>query len=77
MPDLGPRYDMKYLPGLFLPEEPIRNSGFKGQLLTPRDGCGVTKESAGRIVGGTPAKRGKIAQINNFLRSMNFFRIID
>lgn len=61
MPDLGPRIDLdaKFLPGLFLPEEPARNTGFKGQLLTPKDGCGMTKESAGRIVGGTPAKPGK------------------
>lgn len=49
---------MKYLPGLFLPEEPIRNAGFKGKLLTPKDGCGISKENAPRIVGGLPAKNG-------------------
>lgn len=59
MPDIGPRVDLKYLPGLDLPDKPPVGTGFKGHILSPKEGCGVSKEGAGRIVGGTPAKPGK------------------
>lgn len=59
MPDIGPRVDLKYLPDLDLPDKPPIATGFKGKLLTPKDGCGASKESAGRIVGGTAAKAGQ------------------
>lgn len=59
LPEIAPRVQMKLLPGLFLPEEPARNAGFKGKLLTPAEGCGLSKVGAGRIVGGTPARNGK------------------
>lgn len=56
MPLLGPTLELKYIPIL----EQVKYGGAsKGKLLTPKDGCGVTKESAGRIVGGTPARRGQ------------------
>lgn len=58
LPDIGPRIDMKSLPGLFLPEEPLRNTGLKGHLLSPKEGCGTSKVGAPRIVGGLPAKNG-------------------
>lgn len=70
LPDIGPRIDMKLLPRLYLPEEPVINSGFKGHLLSPKEGCGISKVGAPRIVGGTSAKPGKnlskIAQIMFF-----------
>lgn len=59
MPDIGPRIALKSLSGHFLPSRPVKNSGFKGKLLTPDDGCGVSKESAHKIVGGSPAKPGQ------------------
>lgn len=59
MPDIGPRIPLKSLSGRFLPSRPVKNSGFKGKLLTPKDGCGVSKESAHKIVGGSPAKPGQ------------------
>lgn len=58
MPELGPRVDLKHMPELSLPDKPPVVAGFRGQLLKPNDGCGVSKEIAGRIVGGTPAKPG-------------------
>lgn len=58
LPDIGPRIDMKQLPRLYLPEEPAINLGVKG-LLTPKEGCGISKVLAPRIVGGSPTKPGK------------------
>lgn len=60
MPELGPRVelDQKYFPGLFFPDEPVRNAGFKGKLLSSKEGCGISKVGAPRIVGGSPAKNG-------------------
>lgn len=58
--EIGPRVDMKSLPGLLLPNETVKNVGLTGQLLSPKDGCGISKVGAQRIVGGTPAKTGKL-----------------
>lgn len=68
LPEIAPRVEMRYLPGLFLPEEPARNAGFKGKLLSSKDGCGISKLGAPRIVGGTPAKNGK-----HLAKSFEFF----
>lgn len=59
LPDIGPRIDMKQLPRLYLPEEAAINSGVKGHLLKPEEGCGISKVLAPRIVGGSPTKPGK------------------
>lgn len=36
-----------------------RNSPIKGRLLTPEEGCGLTKVRNNKIVGGSYAKSGK------------------
>lgn len=59
LPDIGPRIDMRQLPRLYLPEERAINSGVKGHLLSPKEGCGESKVAAPRIVGGSPTKPGK------------------
>lgn len=58
LPDIGPRIDTRQLPRLNLPEEPAINSGVKGHLLSPNEGCGISKVAAPRIVGGSPTKPG-------------------
>lgn len=47
-------------------ETPIArpNSGVGSRLLTPSEGCGVSKVPHNRVVGGVPAKKG---EFNDFL----------
>lgn len=40
------------------PETRVRTD-IKGRLLTPEEGCGYSKVSNTRIVGGAPAKKGQ------------------
>lgn len=48
-PDIGPRLDMTSLPRLSLPDEPVKNAGFKGRLLSSKDGCGISEDGAEHI----------------------------
>lgn len=40
----------------------------KGRLLTPEEGCGYSKVPATKIVGGSPAKKGKFDIESIYLR---------
>lgn len=55
---IGPDFDVNSSPDLLLPSDPFTFTN--GRLLSVADGCGISKTANARIVGGTPAKNGKI-----------------
>lgn len=43
------------------PIQPVEIRTSKARLLTPSEGCGVSKVPHNRVVGGVPAKKGNVA----------------
>lgn len=61
LPQIAPSIKLDEAPRALLPAQLGHRSGFKGRLLTPADGCGVSKSGVTSVVGVKETKPGKHA----------------